>query len=106
MNYDSFKSFQFVLNQRNKIYKKLCFRLYKIQTVELVWPCGKNEQKKAPSNNFGMVPTCKTKKGKTSKFMDAGGYKWNERESERAREREREKLTTWSGQTGRGGEGK
>ena len=30
--------------------------------------------------NFGMVPIWKTKKGKTSKFVDAGGYNRNERE--------------------------
>ena len=34
------------------------------------------------------------------KFMDAGGYNRNERE------REREALTTWSGSTENGGEGK
>ena len=31
-------------------------------------------------NNFGIVPTRKTKKGKTSKFVDAGGFNRNERE--------------------------
>ena len=36
--------------------------------------------RKAPSKNFGMLSTWKTKKGKTSKFMDAGGYNRNERE--------------------------
>ena len=35
--------------------------------------------KKAPSKNFGMVPIWKTKKGKTSKFVDAGGYNRNGR---------------------------
>ena len=39
--------------------------------------------KKFLSNNFGMVPTWKTKKGKTSKFVDAGGYNRNETEIER-----------------------
>ena len=46
--------------------------------------------------NFGMGPTWKTKTGKTSKFVDAGGYNRNERGI----------LTTWSGSTGRDGEGK
>ena len=39
--------------------------------VKLVWPCAKNGRRKAPSKNFGMVPTWKTKIGKTSKFVDA-----------------------------------
>ena len=30
---------------------------------------------------MGMVPTWKTKKGKTWKFMDAGAYNSNERET-------------------------
>jgi hypothetical protein len=54
-------------------------------------------RRKAPSENFGMVPTWKTKEGKTSKFEDAAGYNRNERGGE---------LTTWSGSTGRGKEGK
>ena len=36
-----------------------------------------------------MVPTWKTKNGKTSKFVDAGGYNTDERGRERERERER-----------------
>ena len=36
--------------------------------------------KKGSSKNFGMMSTSKTKKGKTSKFVDAGGYNRNERE--------------------------
>jgi hypothetical protein len=44
-----------------------------------------------------MVPTWKTKKGKTSKFVDAGGYNRNEREEE---------LATWIGSTERGRERK
>jgi len=47
-----------------------------------------------------MVSTWKTKKGKTSKFVNDGGYNRNERE------REREELVAWSGSTGRGGEEK
>ena len=47
--------------------------------------------------NFGMVPTKTTKKGKTSKFMDAGGYNKNEREG---------KLATPNGSTERGEEEK
>jgi hypothetical protein len=35
------------------------------------------------------VPTWKTIKGKTSKFVDAGGYNRNEREREKERERKR-----------------
>ena len=41
------------------------FRLHKIQTVDLVWPRAKNGRKKATSDNFGMVPPWKMKKGKT-----------------------------------------
>ena len=33
--------------------------------------------RKGPSENFGMVPTWKVKKGKTSKFVDAGGCNRN-----------------------------
>ena len=40
----------------------------------------KNGGRKAPQKNFGMVSTWKTKKGKTAKFVDAGGYNRNERE--------------------------
>ena len=45
-----------------------------------MWPCAKNGRRKAPSKNFGMVSTWKTKKGKTSKFVDARGYIRNEKE--------------------------
>ena len=38
--------------------------------------------KKANSKNFGMVPIRRRKKGKTSKFADAGGYNRNERKSD------------------------
>ena len=40
--------------------------MYKIQTVELVWPRAKDRLRKAPSRNFEMVPIWKTKKGKIS----------------------------------------
>ena len=40
----------------------------------------------------------KKKKGKTSKFVNAGGYNRNERE--------RGELTTWNGSTGKGGKEK
>ena len=43
-----------------------------------------------------MVSTWKTKKGKTSKFVDAGGYN----------RYEREELITWNGSTEKGGEKK
>jgi len=43
-----------------------------------------------------MVPTWKTKKGKTSEFLDAGGYNRNESGE----------LATWNGSTERGGERK
>jgi hypothetical protein len=43
-----------------------------------------------------MVPTWNTKKGKTSEFLDAGGYNRNERGE----------LATWNGSTERGGERK
>ena len=43
---------------------------------------------------FKMVPTWKTKKGKTSEFLDAGGYNKNERGE----------LTIWNGLTERVGE--
>ena len=46
--------------------------------------------RKGPWKKFGMVSTWKPKKGKASKFVDAGGYNRNERE----REREREELAT------------
>jgi hypothetical protein len=58
---------------------KFCFRLYKIEKVELVWPLVKDRPRKAPSKNFGMVPTWKTKKEKTPKFVDKIGYNRNER---------------------------
>ena len=74
---------------------KILFYLYKIQTVELVLSRAKNGGRKAPSKNFGMVPTWKTKKGKTSKFVDAGGHNRNKRE--------REELATWNWSTERGG---
>ena len=35
--------------------------------------------KKGSLGNFGMVTTWKTKKGKTSKFVNAEGYNRNER---------------------------
>ena len=44
--------------------------------------------------NFRMVPTWKTKIGKTSEFLDAGGYNRNE------------KAGNWNGSTERGGERK
>ena len=44
-----------------------------------------------------MVSTWKTKKGKTSKFVDAGGYNRNEGGG---------KLATWNGTTEKGGEKK
>ena len=59
--------------------KKICFRLHKIQTVELVWPRGKDGSGKTTSKNVGMVSAWKKKKGKTSKFVDAGGYNRNGR---------------------------
>ena len=59
--------------------KKFCFRLYKIQTVKLVWSRVKDGPRKAPQKNFRMLPTWKTKKGKTSEFLDAGGCNMNER---------------------------
>ena len=55
-------------------------RLVKIQTVELVWPRAKYGRRNAPWKNFGMVPTWNTKKEKTSKFVDAGGFNRNEKE--------------------------
>ena len=39
----------------------------------MAWLRAKNGCRKAPSENFGMVPTWKTKKGKILKFLDAGG---------------------------------
>ena len=51
-----------------------------IQTVELVWPLVKIGRRKVPSKDFGMMPTWKTKNGKISKFVDAGGYRRNEKE--------------------------
>ena len=48
--------------------------------LELVWPLAKDEPRKSPSKNFGMVPTWKTKKGKTSKFVDEGGYNKDKRQ--------------------------
>ena len=39
--------------------------------------------KEGSSNNFRMFSTWKTKKGKTSKFVDTGSYNWNEREGNR-----------------------
>ena len=53
--------------------------MYKIQTVKLVWPRAKDRPRKAPKKNFIMVSTWKTKKGKTSEFVDAAGYDRNER---------------------------
>ena len=47
--------------------------------------------------NFGIVPTWNTKKGKCSKFVDAGGYNKNERAGN---------LVTWNESTKRGGERK
>ena len=38
-----------------------------------------------------MAPTWKTKKGKITKLVDAGGYNRNKREIESERERERER---------------
>jgi hypothetical protein len=51
----------------------------KKQAVELVRPRSEDGPRKATSKNFGMLPTWKTNKGKTSKFVDAGGYNKNER---------------------------
>ena len=45
----------------------------------MVEPRSKDGPRKAPKKNFEMVPTWKTKKAKTSKFLDAGGYNGNER---------------------------
>ena len=39
-----------------------------------------DEERKAPSKNFGTVSTWEKKKKKTSKFVDAGSYNRNERE--------------------------
>ena len=50
-----------------------------IQTVKLVWPRAKDGPRKTTKKNFRMVPTKKKKKGKTSEFVDAEGYKRNER---------------------------
>ena len=55
------------------------FRLYKIQTVKLVWPSAKDGPRKAPKKNVRMISTWKTEKGKTSEFLDARGYNGNER---------------------------
>ena len=38
------------------------------------------DQERLPRRILEFVPTWKTKKGKTSKFVDAGGYNRNERE--------------------------
>ena len=51
-----------------------------MQTAKLVWPRAKDGPRKASQKNFRMVPTWKTKKGKTSEFLDAGGYNGNKRE--------------------------
>ena len=48
--------------------------------IYMVWPRAKDGPRKTPKKNFRMVPTWKTKKGKTSKFVDSGGYNKNERE--------------------------
>ena len=47
------------------------------------------------SKKIGILSTWKNKEGKTSKFVNAGGYNTNERE--------REELTTWNGSTEKGG---
>ena len=39
----------------------------------------KDGLRKTPKKNFKMVPTWKTKKGKTSEFLDAGGYNRKDR---------------------------
>ena len=67
-----------MLLEKNNI-KNSFFRLCKIQIVKLVWPRAKDVPRKAPKKNFRMVSTWKTKKWKTSKFLDAGGYNWNVR---------------------------
>jgi hypothetical protein len=53
--------------------------IIKIKTVELAWPCANNGPKKAPLKNFKMLTTWKTKKEKTSEFVDASDYNSNER---------------------------
>ena len=53
--------------------------------------------KKDSFEKFWMVPTWKTKKEKTSKFVDAGCYNRNKRAG---------KLATWNGSTERDGEKK
>ena len=59
---------------------KFCFSLHKVQTVELVWPRAQNGRRNVPSKNFVKVSTWKKKKkGKTSKFVNAGCYNRNER---------------------------
>ena len=83
----------------------MCFRLYKIQTGKLLWSRAKDGPRKAPEKNFGMVPTWKTKKGKTSKFVDSGGYNRNEREGNWrlgiSRERRMEKENKFTIGTGK-----
>ena len=65
---------------REKINIKNSVLVYiETQTVTLVWPRAKDGSKKAPKANFRMVPIWKTKIGKTSEFVDAGGYNRNER---------------------------
>ena len=61
-----------------KLILKILFRLCKIQKVKLVQPRAKDVPRKAPLKNFRMVPTWKTKKEKTSEFLDAVGYNRNE----------------------------
>ena len=44
----------------------------------MLWLRAKDRPRKATYKNFRMVRIWKMKKGKTSEFMDAGGYNRNE----------------------------
>ena len=64
---------------RHKLW--VCFQLiiWFKNFVEVVWPRAKIGWRKDASKNFGIVSTW-NKKGKTSKFVDAGSCNRNERE--------------------------
>ena len=78
-----------VIREKNEYYK-FCFNLYKIQTVELVWPRANNGWRKLPRKMLDWCPmsTWKKNKTKTSKFVNAGVTTgiWERREE-----------TTWNG---------
>ena len=81
---------------RKNEYQKFCFRLYKIQTVKLVWPRGKDGPRKAPQEILEWCPPGKRRKGRSRN----SGCRRLQQECESG------ELAIWNGSTERGGERK